>query len=194
MPNWCSNYIEIKGSQKNIKKIADILKENPKGDKLYETLIGLKPNGNYTDDWYDLNNEWFGCKWDTEYDIEEMYIGKNSISLDVESPWSPPIEFCKTLAKKYKVKCVISYEECGCDFAGKTTIKSDGTCIEEDYHFLEGKYKLDKEGFWEEIESHLEDWKESSSEEEIREDLSFANEDDIQQALKMVNEYSNENN
>lgn len=189
MANLCSNYIEIKGSQKNIKKIADILKENPKGDKLYETLIGLKPEGNYKDDWYDLNIEWFGCKWDTEYDIEDMTIDTKSITMSVESPWSPPVEFCKTLAKKYKVNCVISYEEPGCDYTGKTTIKSDGDFIEEDYHFLEGKYKLDNEGFWEDIESRLEDWKESCSEEEIREDLSFVDEEDMNEILKMVNEY-----
>lgn len=189
MPNWCSNHIGITGKPENIKRIADILKENPKGDNLYETLIGLKPDSDYEKDWYELNLEWFGCKWDTEYDIEDMNIEENFITMSVESPWSPPVAFCMTLAKKYEVTCKIYYEEPGCDFTGETTINPDGGYEENDYGFLEGKYVLDNEGFWYEIESRLEDWQESSSEEEIREDLSFVDQEDIEEILKMVKDY-----
>lgn len=192
MPNWCENYLQIKGSKENISKIVDILKQNPTGEKLYETLIGLEPGADYSgDNWYNLNIKRFGCKWDTEYDMSRMLIIDDRIAFNFDSPWSPPIPFIIELSKKYGVTCILGYSEPGNDFAGQTISNPDGTYTEEDYEYREGLYKLDM-GFWDYIQDELEYWKnEGYTEEDIKtNELPFVTSKDMETILDMYRDLS----
>ncbi len=76
MPNWCYNHIVVKGETNDIKKISNIIEnlKEEKDDQLFQSLIGL-PEGidaeKYNDDWYDINVNWFGTKWDVGFDFAE---------------------------------------------------------------------------------------------------------------------------
>lgn len=49
--------------------------------------------------WYDYNVKTFGCKWDSEVNVE--LITDDSISLYAETPWSAPENWLRTLSEKY---------------------------------------------------------------------------------------------
>jgi hypothetical protein len=106
--------------------------------------------------WYNTNIDEWGTKWDVSYNEANIECDTTCITMQMSTAWSPPIGFGSTLSKRYNVEVELQYEESGCDFAGKTTCRPDGTIDEEDYGYLEGLYHLDREQFWMEIQSSIE--------------------------------------
>ena len=49
--------------------------------------------------WYDYNVKTFGCKWDSEVNVELTTDEK--ITLYAETPWSAPERWLRTLSEKY---------------------------------------------------------------------------------------------
>ena len=210
MPNWCSNYIEISGESEGLEKIK-ILLENiqPEVDttstNVFRTLIGLQPDTDYEKDWYGGNVSWFGTKWDVDIESCNLDISDDLIVMSPETAWSPPIGFCEQLSKMYNVQVVITYEECGCDFAGRTTFFMDGTMEENDYSYSEGIYVLQNEYFWEKTYDDFEYLSETFMDENeievggevtdemvkecITSEYSYVSEKDSQELTKVFTEY-----
>ena len=101
MPNWCSNYITMKGDKEKIERIRQIIDISIQSEDsgLFITLVGL-PEGmtpsQYQEGWWDANISHWGTKWDI--DIEETDIKfKNSMIPKLElyfiSAWSPVNKF-----------------------------------------------------------------------------------------------------
>jgi hypothetical protein len=163
MPNWCSNYITITGDKKSIQLLTRVLEDIPQEKRsdsiIFETLIGREPEMSDTEyksgGWYDANISWFGTKWDVSYNECQFQFTEDCIIMSPETAWSPPIGFGVRLHDKYGVNVELQYEEPGCDFCGRTTIENQSV-VEEDFNFLEGKYILDNESFWYEVESDIE--------------------------------------
>ena len=193
MPNWCYNHIEIKGEPNDIKKISNIIEKLKKeDDRLFQSLIGL-PEGidseKYNEDWYDINVEWFGTKWDVGLEFVQE-IKEDYILFSGETAWSPPVDFCIELSRIYNVQVEMYFEEGGCDFCGKCWIDSEGGYSEEVYGYHEGFYRI--EGFqdWYEREWELmSDWMVDEFNEEdtpdlqstIREKIPFLNDEEVEE-------------
>jgi hypothetical protein len=102
-----------------------------------------------------------------------------------ETAWSPPIGFGVRLHEKYGVNVELQYEEPGCDFCGRTTIENQSV-VEEDFNFLEGKYILDNESFWYEVESDIEYAMDSdTSVDEFLSRFDFVSEEDLEEIRGM---------
>ena len=144
MPNWCYNSIEISGEKDKVKRIKTIL-DLREDDYFFKSLLGEAPQ----DNWYDSNINNLGTKWDVSTGDTSIEYSDDTISFQCESAWSPPVAGMVNVCKKYGVDCVMNYEESGNDFYGRTTIKSDGSYVEEDYSHREGMYVLDNDWFWE---------------------------------------------
>ena len=157
MPNWCYNEIDICGSPASINKIASFFvgadgKESNYDDDeigIFGNILGDIPD-DYNVCWYEWNCEHFGTKWDiTLENLEDLDIKDDSISFNVETAWSPPLEFLQNLCLIYEdVTATIFYSESGMDFSGNAEIyysKNDGGIIfnNEEYSFLEGYYHKD---------------------------------------------------
>lgn len=145
MPNWCYNYITLSGEEDKIDRVKTILKLR-KDDRFFKPLLGEADESN----WYEENLIKLGTKWDVMVDC--FYNSDDAISFSCESAWSPPIAGMVNVCKKYGVSCIMTYEEAGNDFYGKTTIDTDGTYQEEDYGYREGMYVLDNSSFWENLD------------------------------------------
>jgi hypothetical protein len=176
MPNWCENEITITGDVSEIVKALDSI-ENKEERNVFKTLIGL-PDGisqeEYEKDWYNINLNRFGTKWDISCEDCEPQEFDDVLVLTPNTAWSPPTEFCVNLAKKYGVEVEMYYYESGMDFCGKTYILPDGTYIEDDYTYMEGLYKFNSDYFWMEIESLIEyAIEEGQSVEEFLEDYKY---------------------
>lgn len=164
MPNWCSNTITITGTKEQIGLLTRILEDEPKTKSgeciVFQSLIGIQPDVSKEDydngAWYNANTNYFGTKWDVDYESCNFVFDEECITMSPETAWSPPINFGIVLHEMYGVNVGLFYSEGGCDFCGKTTINEDGT-FEEDYGYNEGNYHFDNEYFWEGIvESQIE--------------------------------------
>ena len=107
MANWCYNRIEVIGKPSDIKKISNIIENLKKEDEiLFQSLIGL-PEGidieEYNDDECDINEDWFGTKWDVGFDFVKE-INEDYILFSGETAYSPPIDFCIELSRLYNVQ------------------------------------------------------------------------------------------
>jgi hypothetical protein len=188
MPNWCENEITITGDVSEIVKALDSI-ENKEERNVFKTLIGL-PDGisqeEYEKDWYNINLDRFGTKWDISYEDCDPQEFDDELVLTPNTAWSPPIEFCVNLAKKYGVEVEMYYFESAMDFCGKTYILPDGTYIEDDYKYMEGQYRFESDYFWLDIIDNIENSiYEGKSLEQFMVDYPYLSEEDKQEVIEI---------
>ena len=152
MPNFCNNYVHIKGN----KIVTDKIRKGIENDEgLFKLFYPIPEELNYevshppskTDeeiqalaekygatDWYDWSLKNWGCKWDAR-DIDIQEDKDDCLYLTFATPWSPPIDFYKNLANDYKVEMTADYREEGMEFCGKfqSLIKDGEVYTNEDY-------------------------------------------------------------
>ena len=204
MPNWCTNYILIRGDENKISLLKNILEDVPKNKPddciVFTTLIGKEPTISTEDyekgGWFDSNVDWFGTKWDVSYSECQFEFNDDHIVMMPMTAWSPPIRFVSNLCKMYGVTAVMDYDERGCDFCGRATIDINGEINEKDYGFDEGKYYLDNDYFWESIvESDLEyALNQETEKNQFILEYPYLDEGDKKELEKMYDEYIIENN
>ncbi len=178
MPNWCSNYIKISGDSKTISIITEACKRcEGTEERIFQNLIDIPSHmtkEQYDKDWYDTNVSWFGTKWDVSYDSCNFEFSENEIQMCPDTAWSPPIPFLENLVKQYKgIEAYIFYSEPGIGFSGETKIyrgEDDHVFVDdEEYPYLEGIYKIDKEMFWSEVDSYIDNFEFENDKEEDEE-------------------------
>jgi hypothetical protein len=158
MANYCCNTITIKGDQITLKNIYHILKRESE-DGLFERLVGTRPGitkEEYNSNAYNINLEDWGCRSDVDVDFH-YELSDGELTLHPDTPYSPPIEFCRTLCVSYNVDIHMFYYGIEDDFCGVTTLTKEGFTNEEDYDYLDGLYIFgEMDLFWSEIESRME--------------------------------------
>ena len=158
MANYCSNNITIKGDLFTLKTILNIIeKESDTG--LFERLIGTRAGitkKEYKSNEYNINLEDWGCRSDVDIDFH-YELSNGELKLFPDTPYSPPIPFCRTLCMSYNVDIHMFYYGMEDNFCGVTTLTKEGFINEEDYEYLDGLYVFDEmEYFWSEVESRIE--------------------------------------
>jgi hypothetical protein len=193
MPNWCSNYISVRGTnQAEVKRLADAFDAGelcnaviPCPEELCRDGASTQggPNAELYDqiraenlakygysNWYDFNVANWGTKWDIsigqECDRDEDGLGFNG---GFDSAWSPPMGVVQKLVDQ-GFQVTLYYHEPGMGFVGKY---EDG---EDDYFELEG---LDSSTVRDAIGEELDDffgisesmaeWEAENQEEELTE-------------------------
>lgn len=163
MPNWCSNAITIVGRTGTITKIKNLLdyksaNKKPEDLLIFETLLGYDTSTEeYNKNWYELNNERYGTKWDVSVENSSIeYLG-TEIKMYFDTAWCPPINFLQNLSEKYKdLEIHIFYEEPGMYFSGEQYFNRGSQTHSEEYDYEEGLYRLRRESWWDHIEYQIE--------------------------------------
>lgn len=157
MPNWCSNYISVRGTNSaEIKRLADAFDSGelcqavipvPEDLQIVAGRVGAEDNPEQIElerktkenlekygagNWYDFCVNKWGTKWDVnvggECDRDEDGLGFNG---SFDSAWSPPMGIVEELtARGFEV--TLYYYEPGMGFVGKY---EDGC---DDYYELSG--------------------------------------------------------
>jgi hypothetical protein len=189
MANFCCNTITIKGDQVTLKNIFNILKRESE-EGLFQRLIGKEPTmteEKYESDWYQSNIRYWGCKSDVDMDFH-YELSDGELMLHPDTPYSPPIEFCRTLATSYNVDVHMFYYGIEDDFCGVTTLTKEGFITEEDYDYLDGLYIFgEMDLFWSEIESRIEsfiEYEDNTDVEEFIEEYVPAVSDDTKDEIR----------
>ena len=92
--------------------------------------------------WYDWNVTHWGCKWDVgaDYAVEVDADNPNTVILNFDTAWSPPIEFYETMTEMgWSIKAF--YYEPGMSFCG---IYEDGS---------DDCYEISGDSAW--VEKHI---------------------------------------
>jgi hypothetical protein len=207
MPNWCSNFITITGEADKLESIKHIIRESAETKRgVFVSLVGLPPNitpENYDALWWDTHIAWWGTKWDVHYDDNGCFNldDDDSITISVDTAWSPPEPFCQKLAEYFDVEVEIEYSEPGCNFAGRSVFNKEGVVESVDYDdYLEGIYNINKEDFWYEVDSRLDSWGDEYDDEfdidkSIEEEFSFCSEEEKKQIKQdFIDNYKTEDN
>lgn len=135
MPNWCNNSVTF--SHKDQAMIARLLKSvDGTGSGLFSEFVPRPVNEE--DNWYNWNISNWGTKWDVDVDVGTQKVDENTVVIDFDTAWAPPIEF---YAKMRKLGFVIEayYNEPGVGFCG---LWNDGDDAFYDYSefFENGKF------------------------------------------------------
>lgn len=166
---------------------------------VFRNLIGL-PEGvtqeEYNSNWYDNNINWYGTKWDIEFEEDQWDLDDNTfISASFETAWSPPCPFAETLLRKFTgiTEITLLYDECGCDFAGKfeTTRDENGeiNVFDDCLSYEEGMYRYDNDHFWVRFEEDVLEYEVAENDttlEEILERYHFVDDEDMEQIKKLT--------
>lgn len=100
MPNFCENYVEIKGSKTEIRNFIDLV--TPKFD--FEKVLPIPNNCDNTDLW--VSNTW-GTNKKALGDVTFKQINNKEITFVFLTSWSPPKGIYKKLKElfpKLKIK------------------------------------------------------------------------------------------
>lgn len=82
--------------------------------------------------------EHWGTKWDI--DSSDYYIEKDSVTVTGLTAWSPPAEWCKTVAKQFpKLQIELLYYEPGMAFYGRSVYSGD-SIDDESYEITDDDY------------------------------------------------------
>jgi hypothetical protein len=122
MPNWCLNFVEIKGDEKDLDCIEAANMSFNKLVPCPEDELTLQGG-----EWV-VPCDWARDNWGTKWDVDEDDVGfendDGNIYVRFSTAWSPPIEFFEHLTKKMpSLEVDLKYWEGGCDFCGHCIIK-----------------------------------------------------------------------
>jgi hypothetical protein len=136
MPNHCANSLKLTATTPAATAMLatirdELTKEHPQifqtidpcPQELLDTPAGPKdPDENLKIEkygyanWYDFAKARWGTKWNA-YEINTLHDEGNTLTLQFDTAWSPPIEIYTTLhAMGFDVEA--TFVECGCDFVG----------------------------------------------------------------------------
>jgi len=137
MANNCYNYITIDSDETSrIEEITNLLKPLKEDESIFKALIGLDT----TDTEEVIKGT--GQRWDVSLeDSNYTIVNDNCISFSFDTAWTPCLEFCKALSKKFGVFVKIEFDESGADFGGFATYNKGQEEEGEDYSFLEWEWR-----------------------------------------------------
>lgn len=138
MPNYCDNYLNVSGKQKEVAKFLNNFATLNTNRDLVFSMNNIIPQPCSCDDknfnWY---NDWrlenWGCKWDIDQNVEVEDVfdeliqnndtdGYSEVYIPYTTPWCSNLEFIEKASKKYpNLIFNIKYYEPGCELAGDYT-------------------------------------------------------------------------
>lgn len=108
MPNWCMNYVTITGPIEKLEQIAEAANKG----QLFEYLspIGEWDYGKAVENW--------GCKWEASEVSCEIEYDTQTIMLNFDTAWGPPIAAYQAGEAKHDLEIMASFYEPGMAFVG----------------------------------------------------------------------------
>lgn len=125
MANHCWNYVVFNGNATKIKKLREKFSQYEKTNYFTEFGDYVLDRGKIGDSLETLEQRhedvgyMYGTKW-WDFNIDDYPCDdKETFTVAGDSAWSPPVVLISQIAKVYKVKAEIEYDEPGNGFAGK---------------------------------------------------------------------------
>jgi hypothetical protein len=135
MANNCYNFIEIKGSEEEVKDFAKLLDLNAtqeNGCEVYANLLTKFCDGEIGD-----NAKWFDLESD-QIEGDDTYL-----KISGDTAWSPSLDLFGKISERYPSFIIrYEYEEMGNDFSGWADIEN-GEIQDNCFPYWEGQIAMD---------------------------------------------------
>jgi len=137
MANNCYNYLEIEGTEEDIKRLEEcIIVRNIEGEDRFDEWnlrkvipVETDERGYYkVDSIYDV----WGTKW---FDGEDFESRGTSATLTFDTAWSPSLPVTLEMSRRFNLKIKHSYEESGCNFEGDYNVDNGEVVFEEERNY-----------------------------------------------------------
>lgn len=161
MPNWCENELTITGPAQDLQAFRTRISEGEE-ISLLQAFLPMseyhKTQEGYNDGGYEWCINTWGTKW-PESDVSFL-SGTDYFSLRFMTPWSPPLEGLKAIAKMNpSLTFAIHYQEEGCWYVGGAAFHGEQHSIvdkepDEEDSFDED-YEARSNSFWEQADECL---------------------------------------
>lgn len=195
MAESCYNIIQITGNKDCLEVIKKkfLTLEEEKSTSIMESLIGLGdiPDDYYDQGWYYYNINRFGTKCDFSWSDCIINFSSESINLEVETAYHPPIEFLSELCRIYNVEATIDYDEPVGDMGGRAVFETTGDYGDDRLSFLESKYIYRNDDFWDIIDDLI-DMSYYEDLEEFESKCDFLSEEEHDKLEELWNEKNNQ--
>lgn len=159
MANYCSNFIEFRGTNEDIKSLTEGFQSLDEGIELSAKRFEMMTFTEACDKAFGLESpphteyNYYGTKWfDFNYEDRDAWENRDAfLHVYGDSAWGPPSKLTQELCKAFGVEATHHYEEAGNDFGGILYADKEGAVSVEEYSFDEYKYKYDRDYWWEEM-------------------------------------------
>jgi hypothetical protein len=114
MPNWCFNQVDIKGDEKEIQQVVELLeKARSEGGELFKQILPMPADIEATTqggfpkfhdekgeptNWYSWRMKYWGTKWDTN-EIDYVLCDKNSLTIHLFTAYLPSLPVIQKLSE-----------------------------------------------------------------------------------------------
>lgn len=159
MANNCYNFIEINGSEEEIKAFAQLLEKNETQEDGFDIYSNLLTEFHKEEPKFlDGNAKWF------DMDVDGIEGDETYIRIMGDSAWLPSLTLFTKISQRYpSFKIRYEYDEMGCDFAGWADIQNG---VIEDHCFSYWKGIIETQGETNALQSFLDNELESHETEE----------------------------
>ena len=153
-PNWCNDYLYIKGDKGQIAMFKEIIREHntlfkkmqaKEDEKEPEECFLLKAfcpePWNVGENWYGWRIANWGCKWDVS-DPEQLEDRAEHLEYRFDTPWGPPCAAFICISRQFpKLTFEMEYSEPGMNFEG-TFIVKNGNILKNDQRQMEQEVQI----------------------------------------------------
>lgn len=139
MPNWCSNYLTVKGENEDVQQFKNqAVGHNPWGNSPlpdekpsplnFHSLVPVPAHvlqQSYEKAGYDWECKNWGCRCGAS-DAELVDDNGCELFYQFDTAWGPPTEFLQAVGKLWpKLKFLLEYDEPGMGFKGLCKVHGD---------------------------------------------------------------------
>lgn len=186
MANNCWNWVLIEGDNDTLDLLENRMQDYDKFDNLTDWTNYILGEERYTypkDSPYDVT----GTRW-WDIDWNAMDRDNESMTLQGDSAWSPPIHLMELLAKEFDLKILIEYEESGCDFGGYCKFDSTGQTEDYTVSYDQWRYEQDSDAYFEQFKFYVNE-DHYDNEQDVIDSNDFVSKEDLKELIQI---YKNE--
>ena len=182
MANHCWNWVLIEGDNDTLDLLENRMQDYDKFNNLTDWtnyILGEERYSYPKDCPYDIvGTRWWDIDWDA------MDRDNQSMTIQGDSAWAPPIHLMELLAKEFDLKILIEFEESGCDFGGYSKYDNTGLLEEHSVSYDQWRYEQDRAAYFEQFKFYVHD-DIYDNEQDIIDSHDFASKEDIKELIQI---------
>lgn len=189
MANNCWNWVLIEGDNDTLDLLEKRMQDYDKFNNLTDWtnhILGKKVFDAEKDSPYDV----VGTRW---WDIDWYATDRDNQSMTIQgdSAWGPPIHLMELLAKEFNVKILIEFEEPGCDFGGFCRYDKTGQLEDHTVSYSQWRYEQDSYAYIDQFKYDVEEDLYESIKDVIKCN-DFVSEEDLKELIKIYTDANKE--
>jgi len=186
MANHCWNWVLIEGDNDTLDLLENRMQDYDKFNNLTDWTNHILGEERYSypeDSPYDVvGTRWWDIDWDA------MDRDNQSMTIQGDSAWSPPIHLMELLAKEFDLNILIEFEEGGNDFGGYCKYDKTGQLEDHSVPYNQWTYEQDRNMFMEHFNFNVQS-DDYETIQDVIDDHDFVTKKDLIEMMEIFTDY-----